>query len=591
MQPRADLRDRLRERRHDARPEPQRADRRLRSRVDLFVKNRAILRRLRAPRAAHGVRRRPVAQSPASLERVRGALGRRPARRPADRRRPFLTTAPSATSSPTASFVRDGGLIAFHDIVPDAYPRARPQRRSASRCRRARASRGPATFRGCGRRLRRSSARDVRRRSRPTRVRHRRARAPQRSVRATLCATPGRRRTVSRHVACSRRRSAATAASPRTSWTPPPRCARRDTTSCSLCARSDYAARGRRGSPTSTLPTRPPSRGAAVPARPTSCICTTTPTRTPSRPCAASPPAVLSAHAYPGCTPNTHYFAPGEECDSPHGPGCVVNMALRGCLHARDPRPVPREVPPGVAPDGGLRAGRRGVCYSTADRSATCVATALTRTACRCSRPMEALTTAPRDEQRAARLPGALRRARGGREGASTCCCRRWRRSTPTLTVVGDGLALAAARALAADLGHERRACGSRDGCPATALTAAYRRAAVVAVPSVWPEPFGLVGLEAMAAVQAGGREPDRRDRRLARAEGHRAGRRAGQRARTCGAALATVLDDPAPGAGDGQRGARVAGGAIHARTHHVAALEAAYGDAARRWSSRRADR
>ena len=30
-------------------------------------------------------------------------------------------------------------------------------------------------------------------------------------------------------------------------------------------------------------------------------------------------------------------------------------------------------------------------------------------------------------------------------------------------------------------------------------LQAAYDRAAVVAVPSVWPEPFGMIGLEAMA--------------------------------------------------------------------------------------------
>ena len=33
-----------------------------------------------------------------------------------------------------------------------------------------------------------------------------------------------------------------------------------------------------------------------------------------------------------------------------------------------------------------------------------------------------------------------------------------------------------------------------------TALRAAYSRAAVVAVPSLWPEPFGLVGIEALAA-------------------------------------------------------------------------------------------
>ena len=69
-------------------------------------------------------------------------------------------------------------------------------------------------------------------------------------------------------------------------------------------------------------------------------------------------PAVLSAHAYPGCSPNTHYFRPGQECDRPHGAGCIANMALRGCLHARDPRRVPAKY---------RQASRRMAAYERAD--------------------------------------------------------------------------------------------------------------------------------------------------------------------------------------------------------------------------------
>src|SRR5262249_14827019 len=66
------------------------------------------------------------------------------------------------------------------------------------------------------------------------------------------------------------------------------------------------------------------------------------------------------------------------------------------------------------------------------------------------------------------------------------------------LAVVGDGLALARAGALAGGLGLGERvefagwATGAR-------LARYYREAAVLAVPSLWPEPFGLVGLEAMS--------------------------------------------------------------------------------------------
>jgi glycosyltransferase involved in cell wall biosynthesis len=66
------------------------------------------------------------------------------------------------------------------------------------------------------------------------------------------------------------------------------------------------------------------------------------------------------------------------------------------------------------------------------------------------------------------------------------------------LTVCGAGWGLSAARAAAAKYGIEDRVlfAGWVDG---DELSAAYRAARVVVVPSHWPEPFGLTGLEAMA--------------------------------------------------------------------------------------------
>jgi glycosyltransferase involved in cell wall biosynthesis len=67
-----------------------------------------------------------------------------------------------------------------------------------------------------------------------------------------------------------------------------------------------------------------------------------------------------------------------------------------------------------------------------------------------------------------------------------------------SLDVVGDGGLAAAAQALAQrrGLGSRVRFLGWRAG---TELDAQYAAARAVVVPSVWPEPFGLVGIEAMA--------------------------------------------------------------------------------------------
>lgn len=67
-----------------------------------------------------------------------------------------------------------------------------------------------------------------------------------------------------------------------------------------------------------------------------------------------------------------------------------------------------------------------------------------------------------------------------------------------TCTVVGDGMAAASLGAHAAALGITGRVrfAGWLQG---DALSAEFAAASVVAVPSRWPEPFGIVGIEALA--------------------------------------------------------------------------------------------
>jgi glycosyltransferase involved in cell wall biosynthesis len=71
-------------------------------------------------------------------------------------------------------------------------------------------------------------------------------------------------------------------------------------------------------------------------------------------------------------------------------------------------------------------------------------------------------------------------------------------RSPSRLVVVGDGRGVAPARDLARrlDLGERVEFAGWVRGAQ---LARYYREAAVLAVPSRWPEPFGIVGIEAMS--------------------------------------------------------------------------------------------
>lgn len=202
-------------------------------------------------------------------------------------------------------------------------------------------------------------------------------------------------------------------------------------------------------------------------------------------------PLVWGVHDYM-CSGGSLYFRPGHECGRGHGPGCVPRLVLRGCGHSWDPRgraanyrlvgrlvALLREVDVALAFStavlGNLRANQvDGVAIAPFVAGPARVAP-------------------PGLEDRVLYVGrvtrhkglGQLIRAIGSVDGA-------------TLEVSGEGWWKPAAEKLVARLGLESRVRFLGWLAPSE-LDAAYRRAAVVAVPSLWPEPFGMVGVEAMA--------------------------------------------------------------------------------------------
>jgi len=205
-------------------------------------------------------------------------------------------------------------------------------------------------------------------------------------------------------------------------------------------------------------------------------------------------PVVSSAHGYVACTSGVHYFKPGQECPRAHGPGCVGNLVVRGCAHTRHVKKLP------------LR-------YRNATRA--CNAFALADVAVSYSRTIDR-HLAVNGVQRRAVVP--LFPTMPAREGSGHAGRRRvvfaGRLVKPKgvdvliraaslvdgeFVLCGEGRRLQAMRELARAQGVEGRVRFTGWLAP-DALAQELADASVVAVPSVWPEPFGLVGIEALAA-------------------------------------------------------------------------------------------
>jgi len=292
-------------------------------------------------------------------------------------------------------------------------------------------------------------------------------------------------------------------------------------------------------------------------------------------------PTVITAHAYPGCSHNHYYFRPGQECTRAHGPACLPNMAFRGCLHARNPMPVPGQY---------LRTAKRLDAYRSADAVAGFSQAVLRHLArngilAQLVAPFTpTLRLAPSDpareeEERHVVFVGRTVPAKG-----LDILLRAMRSVEGHLTVVGDGWERATSERSAADLGIAGRVSFA-GWLAGDELHRVYRRASVVALPSLWPEPFGLVGIEAMAfgrpvvASMTGGVEEWLQPgvTGIAVAPG---------RVPDLAAALDRLLDDPRLRASMGTS-ARAAVEARFSEQAHVDSLVELYRVAAGRWSGR----
>ena len=207
-----------------------------------------------------------------------------------------------------------------------------------------------------------------------------------------------------------------------------------------------------------------------------------------------SAPVLLSAHGYTACTSGVHYFRPGQECTRAHGPGCVPNLGLRGCAHTSNPRRLPAAYRSASRGLEALRGADLAISYSSAvDRHLS--VNDVTR---RIVIPYFPTIAPAAGSGHAGRRRVVFAGRVVGPKGVDVLI-RAARTVEAEFVICGDGWRLEEMRELARKLGVQGRVrfAGWLD---ARALARELAEASVVAMPSVWPEPFGLVGIEAFAA-------------------------------------------------------------------------------------------
>jgi glycosyltransferase involved in cell wall biosynthesis len=203
-------------------------------------------------------------------------------------------------------------------------------------------------------------------------------------------------------------------------------------------------------------------------------------------------PVVWNIHEFAACPTGNYYFEPGHECHRAHGPGCWPHIMLHGCAHTWDLRSMPRRYRRTAEHIRIMQASDRVVAYSQF------VARHVRRNGIQHVRVAPLIVpsvpgwTAPPGEQRVL-FAGRI----APNKGLQTLFAAA-RRLDVSVDVVGSGWWQPDAERLAVKLGLGERATFHGWQSP-EAVDQLYRRAAVVAVPSLWPEPFGMVGPEAMA--------------------------------------------------------------------------------------------
>jgi glycosyltransferase involved in cell wall biosynthesis len=209
-------------------------------------------------------------------------------------------------------------------------------------------------------------------------------------------------------------------------------------------------------------------------------------------------PVVKTFHVHEYCPAGTKFhFGPERACDVRTGPMCVARMGYLRCTLSRRPNvwwSLYQHT--ATANRHHRRFKQLIVCSDHIKRQAVFTGFDADRLAVVpyfTERPARAAV--PATARREVLFVGRLVRAKGADLllDALARVPGAW-----TASIAGSGLELEPLRrqALALGLGDRVSFPGWLNGA---ALDAAYSHAAVVAVPSRWPEPFGIVGLEAMA--------------------------------------------------------------------------------------------
>lgn len=205
-------------------------------------------------------------------------------------------------------------------------------------------------------------------------------------------------------------------------------------------------------------------------------------------------PVVISAHGYTACTSNVYYFRPGHECTRAHGPGCIPNLLLRGCAHTRDPSSLPSDYRRTSREVEALHHADLTISYSSAIDGHLSANDVTRRTVVPLFSTLDPATGSGHATRRRVVFAGRVVTPKG-----VAVLIRAARKVDAEFVICGDGWQLEAMRRLARRLGVQERVRFTGWLAPAE-LARELAQASIVAVPSLWPEPFGLVGIEAHAA-------------------------------------------------------------------------------------------
>jgi glycosyltransferase involved in cell wall biosynthesis len=205
-------------------------------------------------------------------------------------------------------------------------------------------------------------------------------------------------------------------------------------------------------------------------------------------------PVVVSAHGYTACTSGVYYFQPGQECTRSHGPGCVPNLLARGCAHTRHRKTLPVKYRNATRGRAALRRADMAVSYSSAVDRHLAANGIDSRAIVPYFPTMASAERLDHTSRRRVVFAGRIVQPKGLDVLLRAAC-----HVDGEFIICGDGRELPVMRDLAQRLGVEERVrfTGWLD---ADQLAGELADASLVAIPSLWPEPFGLIGIEALAA-------------------------------------------------------------------------------------------